>query len=155
MIIREDIEINAPLNVVWQVFAAMEDWRSWNTVCESCCILAGEPMQSGCRFSFEMRPYYLPIKVVPTITRCEPRQEVIWEGKRFGVHARHSFVFRQQGDRVILSSSERFSGPLLWLSKLIMIPGRLHRLTQRLMQEIKKRAESCASEPGKYEWGNN
>ncbi|MDJ0912253.1 MAG: SRPBCC domain-containing protein [Desulfobacterales bacterium] len=147
MIIHEDIEINAPLPVVWRVFAAMEDWKNWNTVCESCCILDGEAMQNGCTFSFEMRPYYLPIKVVPTITKCEPQDEVIWEGKRFGVYARHSFIFRQKGDRVILTSSEEFSGPLMWASKLILIPRRLHRLTQRLMHEIKARAESCAAEP--------
>jgi hypothetical protein len=153
MVIREDIEINAPLHVVWSVFAAMEDWRSWNTVCESCCILSGEAMQSGCRFSFEMRPYYLPIKVSPTITRCEPQKEVVWEGKRFGVYARHSFFFREEGGRVVLTSSERFSGPLLWLSKLILIPGRLHRLTQRLMREIKERSESCSSEPAAVEAG--
>ncbi|MFL7870054.1 MAG: hypothetical protein AB8I58_14590, partial [Anaerolineales bacterium] len=29
MVIREEIEINAPLNVVWRIFSQMEDWDSW------------------------------------------------------------------------------------------------------------------------------
>jgi hypothetical protein len=39
MIIEESVEIKAPLPVVWRVFSTMENWRSWNTVCENCCIV--------------------------------------------------------------------------------------------------------------------
>jgi hypothetical protein len=35
---------------------------------------------------------------------------------------------------------------LLWLSKLIFIPKRLHRLTQQLMTAIKNQAEACTVE---------
>jgi hypothetical protein len=38
---------------------------------------------------------------------------------------------------VQLTSREAFRGPLLWLSKLIFIPGPLHRLTGQLMASIK------------------
>jgi hypothetical protein len=95
-------------------------------------------------FTFSMRPYYLPIKVMPTITRCDPAKEVIWEGSRFGVHAVHRFIFEEKENSVQLTSSESFRGPLLWLSKLIFIPKRLHRLTQQLMNSIKNQAEACA-----------
>jgi hypothetical protein len=134
MIIEESVEIKAPLPVVWRVFSTMEDWQSWNTVCENCCIITGDRMAENTCFTFQMRPYYLPIKVMPTITKCEPGKEVIWEGRRFGVHAVHS--------------SEAFRGPLLWLSKLIFIPTRLHRLTQQLMASIKNQAETCMRQPG-------
>jgi hypothetical protein len=146
MIIEETVEINAPLPVVWRVFSTMENWQSWNTVCENCCIVSGEGMAQDTCFTFQMRPYYLPIKVMPTITKCEPGKEVIWEGSRFGVRAVHSFTFEEREDVVLLTSSESFRGPLLWLSKLIFIPKRLHRLTQELMASIKDQAESCASQ---------
>ncbi len=144
MIIEESVEIRAPLAVVWRVFSAMEDWKSWNPVCENCRIISGSAMAADTCFTFSMRPYYLPIKVMPTINRCEPGKEVIWEGRRFGVHAVHRFIFEEQKDSVRLTSSETFSGPLLWLSKLIFIPGRLHRLTRQLMASIKDQAEACA-----------
>ena len=147
MIIEESIEIKAPLPVVWRVFSGMEDWQSWNTVCENCCIITGDRMAENTCFTFQMRPYYLPIKVMPTITKCEPGKEVIWEGRRFGVHAVHRFYFEEKENAVRLTSSEAFRGPLLWLSKLIFIPNRLHRLTQQLMASIKNQAETCVRQP--------
>ncbi len=146
MIIEESIKINAPLPVVWRVFSAMEDWQNWNPVCGNCCIIRGNGMAADTCFTFSMRPYYLPIKVMPTITKCEPGKEVVWEGRRFGVYAVHRFIFEEQKDTVRLTSSETFSGPLLWLSKLIFIPGRLHRLTRQLMTAIKNHAEACERE---------
>jgi hypothetical protein len=145
MIIEESVDIHAPLPVVWRVFSQMEDWQNWNPVCENCCIIKGDSMAEDTCFTFSMRPYYLPIKVMPTITKCDPGKEVIWEGRRFGVHAVHSFIFEEKKETVRLTSSESFRGPLLWLSKLIFIPKRLHRLTQQLMKAIKNQAEACAS----------
>jgi hypothetical protein len=147
MIIEESVDINAPLPVVWNVFSAMEDWQNWNPVCENCCIISGDGMAQDTCFTFQMRPYYLPIKVMPTITKCEPGKRVIWEGRRFGVQAVHSFIFEEKENSVRLTSSETFRGPLLWLSKLIFIPRRLHRLTQQLMACIKDQAEACAHQP--------
>ena len=146
MIIEESVEIKAPLPVVWRVFSTMEDWQSWNTVCENCCIISGDGMAQNTCFTFQMRPYYLPIKVMPTITKCEPGKEVVWEGRRLGVHAVHRFFFEEKEKSVKLTSSEVFSGPLLWLSKLIFIPKRLHHLTQQLMASIKDQAEACVPE---------
>ena len=144
MVIQESIEIYAPMDTVWQVFSAMEDWHSWNTVCENCCLIRGDKMAEDTCFTFEMRPYYLPIKVAPKITKCDPGKEVIWEGSRFGVHAVHRFTFEEKQDAVVLTSIEKFEGAILWLSKLIFIPSRLHRLTRKLITAIKHRAESCA-----------
>jgi hypothetical protein len=146
MIIEESVEIQAPLRIVWRVFSTMEDWQSWNLVCENCCIVSGDGMAENTCFSFQMRPYYLPIKVMPTITKCKPGKEVIWEGSRFGVKAVHSFIFEEKEGAVRLVSSESFHGPLLWLSKLIFIPKRLHHLTRELMAAIKNQAEACADE---------
>ena len=146
MVIEESVEINAPLSVVWNVFSAMEDWQNWNSVCENCCVIKGDGMAQDTCFTFQMRPYYLPIKVSPTITRCDPGKEVVWEGRRFGVHAVHTFIFTEEGEVVRLTSSETFRGPLLWLSKIIFIPSRLHRLTQQLMAAIKGHAEACTGE---------
>jgi hypothetical protein len=57
MVIREEIEINAPLNVVRRIFSQMEDWDSWNTASRSRCITTGgESLSAGTCFSFVIRP---------------------------------------------------------------------------------------------------
>lgn len=147
MIIKEEIEIHAPLKVAWHVFSIMEEWQNWNTVCQDCCYIEGDEMTLGTCFSFVLRPYYLPIKVAPRITKCEPGREVIWEGNRLGIHAEHRFVFEEQEGKILLTSIERFHGPLLWLGKLMRIPSKLHHLSRQLMAAIKNQAEFCAGLP--------
>ena len=143
MVIQEKIEISAPLHLVWQVFASLRDWHNWNSVCQDCCIIEGREMAAGTCFSFTLRPYYLPIKIDPQITRCESGREVVWEGKRLGIHAVHRFEFREIGDKVIVTSIENFGGPLFFFSRLLFIPQKLHRLTKKLLAEMKQAAEAC------------
>lgn len=143
MLIEEKIEIQAPLSRVWQVFTVLADWQRWNSVCRDCCLLAGEQMAAGTCFSFQLRPYRLPIRIQLHITRCDPGREVIWEGRRLGVHGIHRFEFQEQGDTVILTSTEKLGGPLFFLSRLLLVPQRLHQLSRQLLWDIKKAAEAC------------
>lgn len=99
-------------------------------------------MSAGACFSFVVRPFTLPIKVKPRITECEPGQKVVWEGERLGIHAVHTWTFREENGRVTLVSHEEFSGPLIWLARLILVPRRLHSLTKQLLASVKKEAEA-------------
>ncbi|WP_373501780.1 SRPBCC family protein [Desulfococcus sp.] len=143
MIIEESIEIHAPLATVWRVFSRMEDWESWNTVCENCCLIEGDEMAAGTCFTFTLRPYRIPLKIAPRIVKCEPGKEVVWAGSRLGVHAEHRFTFEERGGRVVLTSVESFRGLMLWISRLVFVPAKLHRLTRKLLLAIKSQAESC------------
>lgn len=142
MVIREKIEIAAPMPVVWAVFSALEEWDDWNTACQSCHPIEGEEMAAGACFSFVVRPFTLPIKVKPRITECEPGQKVVWEGERLWIHAVHTWTFREINGRVTLISHEEFGGPLIWLARLILVPQRLHSLTRQLLASVKQEAEA-------------
>lgn len=142
MLIREEIEIAAPMRVVWAIFSALEKWDDWNSACQSCHLIEGEEMAAGACFSFVVRPFILPFKVKPRITECQPGQKVVWEGERLGIHAVHTWLFREANGRVTLISHEEFSGPLIWLAKLTLVPRRLHHLTRELLVSIKQEAEA-------------
>ncbi len=142
MLIREEIEIAAPLPIVWGVFSALEEWDDWNTACQSCHFIEGEHMATGACFSFVVRPFTLPIKVKPRITECDPGKKVVWEGERLGIHAVHTWTFRETNGRVTFISHEEFSGPLIWLARLILVPRRLHSLTRQLLASVKQEAEA-------------
>lgn len=142
MLIREQIEIAAPIPVVWAVFSVLDEWDDWNTACQSCHLIEGEEMSAGACFSFVVRPFTLPIKVKPRITECEPGRKVVWEGERLGIHAVHTWIFRETDGKVTLISHEEFSGPLIWLARLILVPQRLHSLTRELLASVKQEAES-------------
>jgi ligand-binding SRPBCC domain-containing protein len=142
MVIREEIEIAAPLSVVWNIFSRLEEWDDWNTACQSCHLVQGDEMAAGTCFSFVVRPFTLPIKVEPRITDCVPGNRVVWEGERLGIHAVHTWTFREMNDKVLLISHEEFSGPLIWLARLILVPRRLHSLTRQLLVSVKQEAEA-------------
>jgi ligand-binding SRPBCC domain-containing protein len=141
MVIEEEITIEAPLKIVWQVFSGFENWDDWTSVCQMCHYQEGSEMVSGACVSFVVKPFVFPVRVAPKITRCDPGREVVWEGGRLGIHAVHSWSFSDKEGKVILSSSECFSGPALGLGRLFLLPHRLHRLTQKLLVSIKEEAE--------------
>jgi hypothetical protein len=154
-VIEESIEIRAPLSVVWEVFSQLENWEEWNSVCRGCSLPDGGSMQAGICFAFTLRPYFVPIKITPRITRCEPGREVVWEGGRLGNRAEHRFTFIEAGDTVRLISREAFVGPLLWLCRLLSIPRKLHRLSRAMLEEISVHSERCAVRVGDSREGEN
>ena len=144
MIIEEKIAINASLSQVWRVFSNLSDWGQWNSVCQDCCLLAGKAMAAGTCFSFKLRPYYLPIKIELHVSKCDPEREIVWEGERLGVRGVHRFEFKEDGGQVVLTSIEVFSGSLFFLSRLLLVPQRLHQLSRQLLREVKQAAEACS-----------
>ncbi|HVO84752.1 MAG TPA: SRPBCC family protein [Syntrophobacteria bacterium] len=141
MVIDEEITIRAPLGVVWQVFSGFENWDDWTSACQMCHYQEGSEMAAGTCVSFVVRPFVFPVRVAPRIMRCDPGRELVWEGGRLGIYAVHRWRFREGEGKVTLSSSERFSGPLLRLGRLLFLPHRLHRLTRELLRSIKAEAE--------------
>ncbi len=53
----------------------------------------------------------------------------------------HRFEFKEEDGHVLLTSIENFSGPLFFLSRLLLVPHRLHQLSRQLLREVKKGAE--------------
>jgi len=141
MVIDEEITIQADLGIVWQVFSGFENWDDWTSACQMCHYQEGREMAAGTCVSFVLKPFVFPVRVAPRITRCDPGRELVWEGGRLGIYAVHTWRFREEGGRAVLSSSERFSGPLLRLGCWFFLPHRLHQLTQQLLISIKKEAE--------------
>jgi ligand-binding SRPBCC domain-containing protein len=142
MIVEDEIRIDAPLAVVWQVFSGFDTWDDWTSACQMCHYQEGSQMVSGACLSFTVKPFVFPVRVAPRITSCDPGREVIWEGGRLGIHAVHTWRFREEEGKTVIFSSERFSGPLLWLGELISVHSRLHGLTRELLMGIKREAEA-------------
>jgi hypothetical protein len=146
MVIKEEIEINAPLGVVWQTFSQMEAWDDWNTACRGCCVISGDAsLSAGTCFSFVIRPLVFPMKVQPRIVKCDPGREVVWEGGKMGINASHTWQFHEEDGKVRLLSVECFEGPMVWVGYLLKVPERLHRLTLEFLQTLKGAAEACGS----------
>jgi hypothetical protein len=147
VIIQAEVTIQAPLPVVWQVFSHLEEWKEWNTACNSCRFTAGEKLVEGACFTFVVKPIIFPVRVEPRVVSCEPGREVVWEGERLGIRAVHTWRFEEHAEGVVLKSTETFKGPLLVLGRLVGVPKRLHRLTVRMLDQIRRQSEVCCGPP--------
>jgi hypothetical protein len=145
MIIQAEIHIRAPLPVVWGVFSHLEEWKDWNTACNSCRFVEGETLADGACFTFVVKPIIFPVRVRPRVVSCVPGHEVVWEGERLGIRAVHTWRFREKDRGVLLESVETFKGPLLAMGHLLGVPKRLHRLTVQMLDQIKRHSEACSA----------
>lgn len=145
MIVRADTDIDAPPEVVWRVFSRLEEWERWNTACDSCRLTAGERLEAGACLTFVVKPFVFPVRVAPRVVLCEPGREVVWEGGRWGIHAVHRWRFVERPGGVRLESTETFGGPLMPIARLFGLQRRLHRLTERMLSQIRTQSEACAS----------
>ncbi|MEW6077860.1 MAG: SRPBCC family protein [Thermodesulfobacteriota bacterium] len=145
MIIKAVVQINAPLQRVWDVFADIQHWKEWNPVCRECRFETGSALVKGACISFELNPLILPLRIAPEVTHCSPGEKVVWQGSRLGIHAVHEFYFKETSNGVDLTSIEHFSGPLLMFARMIGMPSRLHALTIRLLEAIRQAAESSGA----------
>ncbi|MFO7859783.1 MAG: SRPBCC family protein, partial [Desulfosalsimonas sp.] len=136
MIIRETITIHAPMEIVWDVFSQVENWSEWNPICRQCRYEAGDRLAPGTCLSFELRPLFFPIRIAPEVKEYEKGRQVTWIGKKWGIFSRHTFYFKPVGHGVKIESIETFSGPMLFVARLVGIPGRLHKLTRHLLAAI-------------------
>jgi hypothetical protein len=145
MIVRAEIDINAPSEVVWRVFSRLEEWGQWNTACDSCRLTAGERLEPGACLTFVVKPFVFPVRVAPRVVSCDPGREVVWEGGRWGIHAVHRWRFSARPGGVRLESTETFGGPLMQPARLFGLQRRLHALTERMLAQIRTQSEACAS----------
>ncbi len=149
MMIREVIKINAPVETVWQVFTETGNWSDWNTVCRDCRLENGEAMAKGGCLSFALSPFIFPVRIAPVIERFIEGKIVTWSGSKWGIHARHTFLFKRVDDWTSLESVETFSGPMLWPARVAGVQTRLHELTKKLLSAIKTEAEGRAKNRNK------
>jgi hypothetical protein len=145
MIVRAAIDIEAPAAVVWQVFSRIEEWGRWNTACDRCRLTVGDRLEPGACLTFVVKPFVFPVRVAPRVVHCDPGREVVWEGGRWGVHAVHRWRFCERSGGVRLESTENFDGPLMPIARICGLQRRLHRLTERMLAQIRSHAETCAA----------
>ena len=142
-----EIEINAPIDRVWDALVHKEDWRWWNTFLVDCnAKLPFEPQQEVwlaiCRL-----PGDEEIEFWPTVTVVEPGICLQWRSQIPGLHNEHSFeLLSSSRDRTKYVHRETFSG---WLTKLFLPLIRQDEQVgmRRMATELKQYLEQLPPSP--------
>ncbi len=141
-ILHTQIDIDAPVDVVWDILTDLERYQDWNpfVLYARGTILMGETLLLKPRLPGSRRQ----LKFTATVTTCEPKVEFAWTGIQ--IHPAISageHVFRLRplaADRTRLIHDEVFSGVLAPV--VMAVGGRQTRRGFELMNEAcKLRAE--------------
>jgi hypothetical protein len=140
MVIEETIFIHAPLQRVWETFTDLSCYSKWNTVMENPS--AEYPtMREGMKYRCALRPFAFPISIEPFVAEFSPHKKIVLTGSKFGVTARHEFIFDESGQGTSVTSREFFGGITFFALWFAFPAWRIRELTQTLLQDLKKTTE--------------
>jgi len=141
MVIEEELLINAPLEKVWKTFTDLTCWVNWNSVLKDVST-DHDSIQKGETFSCSLRPFIFPVHFETFIEEAALYERVVWSGSKFGIFARHEFIFEKIEDSVRVTSRETFKGITMENMKLIFPAWRIRELTKSLLTDLKEASEN-------------
>ena len=142
MLIEESIVIHAPLVKVWDTFTDITCWKDWNTVLRNVSPEKTEILTEGGKVRFCIYPFNFPVYFEPRIEEVIPRKRVVWSSGKFGITARHEFIFREGGNGVVVTSREFFKGLSLKTLRFLFPRSRLVELTVAFLKDLKTASEA-------------
>jgi len=105
------VEINAPLDVVWNILISIKDWTSWQKDLSE-TIIYGDIVE-GTDFDWKANGLSFSSK----IHTCVPKKYFGWTGKTFGAYAIHNWYFESDGNKTKVKVEECLRGILPKLLK--------------------------------------
>jgi hypothetical protein len=99
-----EIEIEAPIEAVWGILAAIERWPAWNH--DVRWVTLDGPVAEGTTFSWKAGPG----TIQSTIVRLDPPQLITWTGRTLGIDAVHVWRLDHRDGRTLARTEETYTG---------------------------------------------
>jgi hypothetical protein len=126
---------------VWAVFEDLPAWPKWNPVTPRTKWLTEGQWRRGARLAITLRLKNRRITVRPEVVAVEPNRSVTWVGHALGMSGRHSFTFETEDRGTRVTTAEVFTGPLLFLYRLVLPPARIRASFVQWLDALKAEAE--------------
>ena len=140
MEIEHSVTINSDIAKVWDIFTDLTCWRDWSSVLGESSS-DHDRLTKGKRFKFCIRPFALPVYVEPVVEEIIPGKRIIWAGEKYGIKARHEFIFTESENSVHVLSREIFTAHT-FKKLLFHVPRKkLYEMSIQMLHELKEAAE--------------
>jgi hypothetical protein len=134
---KDEIEVAAPAEVVWQTLTDFQEWPRWNKAVKS--LSMDGDVTPGSTFRWKSGSSTL----TSTIQRVEPPRLILWTGKTMGIDAVHVYRLSGGAGRTHVNTEESWQGLLV-----TVLRGRLQRTLDKSvaegLQALKAEAERRA-----------
>jgi uncharacterized protein YndB with AHSA1/START domain len=136
--VHNEIEINAPPAVVWEILMEAENWPKWYEGATNVSVSTESRLLEG-NSSFKWKT--MGIKFESVIKELVPNERLSWESKLKKIQGYHAWLIipTATGCRVITDESQ--NGWLTFFEQLFQ-PKKLHRLHDIWLTELKRKAET-------------
>lgn len=101
---KQQIFIDAPVEVVWEVLTNIDGWPEWQKAVQKAELL--EPLQEGAKFNWRAGG----IRFKSEIHTYDPYSSFGWTGKTMGASAVHNWNFRKEKEGTVVSVEESLEG---------------------------------------------
>jgi predicted SnoaL-like aldol condensation-catalyzing enzyme/uncharacterized protein YndB with AHSA1/START domain len=144
-----DIDVNAPPEVVWKLLVDAENWSSYFPAEDQVKILTGEPeLALGTKYSRVTVGFPMHLLV----TECAPGRRLAWstlvDGDESGSSAYHGWVITPTDTGCHLLSEETQQGPFFLEELGRKNPGALYRYHEEWVDSLARAAEAEAEKAG-------
>ena len=136
---RQELAVDAPISVVWDVLTNVNDWPRWNAGVKSAS-LAG-PVAIGTVFRWKAGPG----TIASSIEDVEPPHSVGWTGRTLGLSAIHIWRLGEQDDgRTHITTEESMQGPVARVLRGT-VQKNVERSLEAWLQGLKAESEARSS----------
>ena len=129
-----EIEIDAPIEVVWNVLTAIDNWPTWNPDVKS--VSLGGPVAEGTTFRWKAGPG----TITSTLVRLDRPRLIAWSGQTLGIRAIHGWHLEGRDGATHVRTEESYSG---LVARMFRRPLRkvLERTLRDSVHSLKREAE--------------
>ncbi len=145
MFTEDGVEIDAPLQLVWDVFTDVENWPGWTASVTSLAGLEGSSLAVGRRFAIRQPGM---AKLVWKVTELDPGRSWTWIQRSPGVRvtARHEVIARPGGRTLVRQQLDQRGALGALLGRLMV--KKTKRFLQLEAQGLKARSEQLSRADG-------
>src|SRR4051794_30658144 len=104
VVVHHEVDISAPLDVVWKLHANVNDWPTWQT--DITAAHADTGFETGASFAWTSFGF----SVTSTIYSVVPRSRVLCGGTGDGITGVHEWTFEETSSGVRVTTNESFAG---------------------------------------------
>jgi len=97
-------QIAAPIDDVWRILTAIEQWPTWNPDVKS--VSLDGPAIEGTTFRWKAGPS----TIASTVTRVDRPRLIAWTGKTLGISAIHVWHLEQRDGHTRVRTEESYEG---------------------------------------------
>lgn len=135
VITRDEILIQAPIELIWEIQTNVADWPSWQPDVDGA--QSEGPLKVGSVFRWQTAG----LDITSTVEQIDAPRRIVWGGPAQGIVAVHVWNLEQQDDGVLVRTAESWEGEPV-TAQVETLQGALDGSLRAWLENLKRTAEA-------------